>query len=72
MSAGLSRKQYVVGLNPTRAAHFSLGKKMYRFVVLHVPCFDLGLTVHVIILFLVNTHMALLDERSTFCYKRLQ
>ena len=39
----LPRKQYVVGLNPTRAALFSLEKEMFRLVVL--PCFDLGLTV---------------------------
>ena len=32
-----------MGSNPARAALFSLGEEMFRFVVL--PCFDLGLTV---------------------------
>ena len=37
----LPRKQYAVGLNPTRAAFFSFSmeKEMFRLIVL--PCFDL-------------------------------
>ena len=46
-----------MGSNPARAALFSLGEEMFRFVV--VPCFDLGLTVP-----LYNSHKTIINISS--------